>query len=187
MQEDCELIIRYYTDCLFHFFSPPWCSKLSAYYKSICVRGGQAGLTCCRAHYSNSCTTDPANPAVGGDRGRFCWAIRFGATPPFGSLHCRQVAAGSEPLRPAVATTVAGVKSCHLPACFRSEASRAVNVASQWQLARPDPSPRCACGQPMRVPRRRLPPLHPSARPDGQSEGVTLPDKPDQEQVHTTH
>ena len=46
-----------------------------------------------------------SNPAVGGDRGRFCWAIRFGATPPFGSLHCRQVAAGSEPLRPAVATT----------------------------------------------------------------------------------
>ena len=37
---------------------------------------------------------------------------------------------------------VAGVKSCHLPACFRCEASRAVSAASQWQLARPDPSPR---------------------------------------------
>ena len=36
---------------------------------------------------------------------------------------------------------VAGVKSCHLPACFRCDASRAVSAASQWQLARPDPSP----------------------------------------------
>ena len=36
---------------------------------------------------------------------------------------------------------VAGVKSCHLPTCFRCEASRAVSAASQWQLARPDPSP----------------------------------------------
>ena len=39
-------------------------------------------------------------------------------------------------------TGVAGVKSCHLPACFRCEASRAAqSVASQWQLARPDPGP----------------------------------------------
>ena len=57
----------------------------------------------------------------------------------------------------------------------------------------PTPAPtlrprwRCACGQPMRVLRRRLPPLHPPARPDGQSERVTLLDKPDQEQVHTAH
>ena len=36
---------------------------------------------------------------------------------------------------------VAGVNSCHLPAYFRCEASRAVSAASQWQLARPDPSP----------------------------------------------
>ena len=49
------------------------------------------------------------------------------------------------------------------------------------------PTWRCACGQPMRVLRRRLPPLHPSARPDGQSERVTLPDKPDQEPAHTAH
>ena len=35
-----------------------------------------------------------------------------------------------------------GVKACHLPACFRCEASHAVSAASQWQLARPDPSPR---------------------------------------------
>ena len=49
------------------------------------------------------------------------------------------------------------------------------------------PTWRCACGQPMRVLRRRLPPLHPSARPDGQSERLTLPDKPEQKQVHTAH
>ena len=36
---------------------------------------------------------------------------------------------------------VAGVKSCHLLACFRREASRAMSAASRWQLARPDPSP----------------------------------------------
>ena len=40
-----------------------------------------------------------------------------------------------------LAGPVAGVKSCHMPACFRCEASRAVSAASQWQLARPDPSP----------------------------------------------
>ena len=39
------------------------------------------------------------------------------------------------------ALRVAGVKSCHLPACFRCEVSRAVSAAYQWQLARPDPSP----------------------------------------------
>ena len=59
--------------------------------------------------------------------------------------------------------------------------------------AAPTPAPtlrptwRCACGQPMQVLRRRLPPLRPTARPEGQSERVTLPDKPDQEPVHTTH
>ena len=59
--------------------------------------------------------------------------------------------------------------------------------------AAPTPAPtlrptwRCACGQPMQVLRRRLPPLHPPARPDGQSERVTLPDKPNQEQVHEAH
>ena len=47
------------------------------------------------------------------------------------------------------------------------------------------PTWRCACGHPMRVLCRRLPPLRPPARRDGQSERVTLPDKPDQEQVHT--
>ena len=35
---------------------------------------------------------------------------------------------------------VAGVKSCHLPACFRCEASRAVSAVFQWQLARLDQS-----------------------------------------------
>ena len=49
------------------------------------------------------------------------------------------------------------------------------------------PTWRCACGQPMRVLRRRLPPLRPPARPYGQSERVTLPEKPDQELVHTAH
>ena len=47
------------------------------------------------------------------------------------------------------------------------------------------PTWRCACGHPMRVLCRRLPPLRPPARPEGQSERVTLPDKLDQEQVHT--
>ena len=39
------------------------------------------------------------------------------------------------------------------------------------------------CG---RSPRRSSPVHHP-ARPDGQSERVTLPDKPDQEPAHTAH
>ena len=49
------------------------------------------------------------------------------------------------------------------------------------------PTWRCACGQPMQVLRRRLPPLRSPARHDGQSERVTLPDKLGQEQVHTAH
>ena len=63
----------------------------------------------------------------------------------------------------------------------------AASIAAPTQAPRLRPAWLCACGQPMRVLRRRLPPLRPPARPDGQSERVTLPDKPDQEQVHTAH
>ena len=50
------------------------------------------------------------------------------------------------------------------------------------------PTWRCACGQPMRVLRRRVPPQrHPARLPAGQSERVTLPDKPEQEPVHTAN
>ena len=61
---------------------------------------------------------------------------------------------------------------------------RAAPGAAPTPAPTPRPTWRCACGQPMQVLRRRLPPLRPPAPPDGQSERVTLPDKPNQEQVH---
>ena len=50
-----------------------------------------------------------------------------------------RVTVAAQALPRVAGVVVAGVKSCHLPACFRCEASRAVSAASQWQLARPDP------------------------------------------------
>ena len=44
------------------------------------------GSTCYRPHYCNSWATDPENPAVGGVRGRFCWANRIRARGP-ASIH----------------------------------------------------------------------------------------------------
>ena len=51
----------------------------------------------------------------------------------------------------------------------------------------PRPAWRCACGQPMRVLRRRMPPLQPEGTPSGQAVPVIRPDKPDAGQVHTMH
>ena len=61
---------------------------------------------------------------------------------------------------------------------------RAAPTAAPTSAQTLRPTWRCACGQPMRVRRRRLPPLHPPARREVQSERVTLPDKPNHEQVH---
>ena len=81
-------------------------------------------------------------------------------------------------LHPNSARAIRLIQVLHLRATPAAASTAAPTLRLTW---------RCACGQPMRVLRWRLPPLHPPARPDGQSEPVTLPDKPDQEQVHTAH
>ena len=81
-------------------------------------------------------------------------------------------------LHPNSARATALLQVLHLRAAPGAASTPAPTLRPTW---------RCACGQPMRVLRRRLPPLHRPARPDGQSEPVTLPDKPDQEQVHAAH
>ena len=85
-------------------------------------------------------------------------------------------------LHPNSARAIALLQVLHLRAAPAAAPTTAPTPAPTLR-----PTWRCACGQPMRVLRRRLPPLHPSARPDGQSERVTLPDKPDQEPAHTAH
>jgi hypothetical protein len=51
----------------------------------------------------------------------------------------------------------------------------------------PRPAWRCACGQPMRVVRRRMAALQPDAAGRAQSQCVHTPDKPDAAQAHAMH
>ena len=86
-------------------------------------------------------------------------------------------------LHPNSARAIATIQVLHLRA-----ASGGASTAAPTPAPTLRPTWSCACGQPMQVLRRRLPPLRlPARRPDAQSERVTLPDKPDQEQVHTAH
>ena len=81
-------------------------------------------------------------------------------------------------LHPNSARAIALLQLLHLRAAPGAAPTPAPTLRPTW---------RCACGQPMQVLRRRLPPLRPPAPPDRQSERVTLSDKPIQEQVHTAH
>ena len=86
-------------------------------------------------------------------------------------------------LQPNNAHAIALIQVLHLRA-----APAAASTAAPTPAPTLRPTWRCACGQPMQVLRRRLPPLRsPARRDDGQSARVTLPDKPHQEQVHTAH
>ena len=85
-------------------------------------------------------------------------------------------------LHPNSHRAIALLQVLHLRAAPAAASTPAPTPASTQR-----PAWRCACGQPMQVLRRRLPPLRPPARPGRQSERVTLPDKPDQEQVHAAH
>ena len=85
-------------------------------------------------------------------------------------------------LHPNSARAIALLQVLHLRAAPAAASTPAPTPASTQR-----PTWRCACGQPMQVLRRRLPPLRTPARPEGQSERVTLPDKPEQEQVHKAH
>src|SRR5574337_227696 len=64
---------------------------------------------------------------------------------------------------------------------------RAAPAAPPSAARTPRPAWRCACGQPMRVLRRRMPALQPDPTPNAQDARTRRPDKPDAAQVHTMH
>src|SRR5574337_964365 len=124
-------------------------------------------------------------------RGKLLDAIRHAgltlpaAVPDAWVVHCKAVGDGSKALLylsrylyPNSAGAIRLLQLLHL---------RAAPAAPPSAARTPRPAWRCACGQPMRVLRRRMPALQPDPTPNAQDARTRRPDKPDAAQVHTMH